>query len=135
MSNKSSLSIELDDSQARAVLAALQSPHFLEPVFDRAGARLVSRLHIYPPPPPNSTYRRTGTYARRWTFEPRRTLFSVGVEVGNITEYGPYVGDPELQADIHRGRWQTTADALEAEAPAIVDDVVQAIEKQIDGAL
>lgn len=128
-------SAELDDSQVRAVLAALASPHFLEPVFDRAGARLVARLHIYPPPPPNSTYRRTGTYGRRWTFEPRRTLFSVGVEVGNNTIYGPYVGDPELQADVHRGRWQTTLDALEAEAPAIIDDVEKAIEQQIDGAL
>lgn len=127
--------VDLDDSQTRAVLAALRSPHFLEPVFDRAGARLVSRMHLTPPPPPNSTYRRTGTYARRWTFEPRRTLFSVGVEVGNNTIYGPYVGDPELQADIHRGRWQTTMDALEAEAPAIIDDVEKAIEQQIDGAL
>lgn len=125
----------LDDGQTRAVLGALASPHFLEPVFDRTGARMVGRMHLTPSPPPNSTYRRTGTYARRWTFEPRRTLFSVGVEVGNITDYGPYVGDPELQAEIHRGRWGTTADAIEAETPAILDDIEDAIERQIEGAL
>ena len=39
-----------------------------------------------------------------------------------------------MQAEIHQGRWQTTADALEAETPAIVDDVVGAIERQIDKA-
>lgn len=131
----SSFSVDLEnEEEAQAILAALNEPHFLEPTFKRTGARLVGRMHIYPPRPPNSTYRRTLTYGRRWTFAVRRSLLSIGVEVGNDTIYGPYVGDPEMQAEIHQGRWQTTADALEAETPAIVDDVVGAIERQIDKA-
>jgi len=82
----------------------------------------------YPPEPPGSTYRRTGTLGRLWTSakrvveQERSGAFVVG-RVDNAAPYGPYVQDPQEQAPVHRGRWKTT-DQIVREHQAEVDDIL-----------
>jgi hypothetical protein len=90
---------------------------------DRGAFRVEAGMKVYPAPPSGSTYRRTGTLGRRWTTRPIRTTTEVGREIGNNTEYAPLVQGDELQATVHRGRWQTDAQVLRREAPQIVRDV------------
>jgi len=90
---------------------------------DRGAFRVEAGMKVYPVPPSGSTYRRTGTLGRRWTTRPIRTTTEVGREIGNNTEYAPLVQGDELQATVHRGRWQTDAQVLRREAPQIVRDV------------
>lgn len=70
----------------------------------------------YPPPPPGSTYRRTRTLGRLWTTsDPVVTVSGklLNARIGNATPYGPYVQDEDLQAKVHRGRWQTTKEVID----------------------
>ena len=69
---------------------------------------LQAEMMVYPPPPPNSTYRRTDklkqSWAKRVTGSGRSWL---GV-VGNRIKYAPYVQDENRQAAVHkRTGWQT----------------------------
>jgi len=83
-----------------------------------AGDAIEKSVHLihggvaqYPPPPPDSTYRRTGTLGRRWTTKTDREKLEG--RVGNATTYAPYVQDKEKQAAIHQGRWQTAQGVTE----------------------
>lgn len=99
------------------ILDALEGP------IDRGAIRIEAAMKVYPSPPSGSTYRRTGTLGRRWTTKPIRRVDEVGREVGNKTDYAPFVQSDELQATVHRGRWQTDAQVLRREAPAILRDI------------
>ncbi len=99
---------------------------------DRGAFRVEAGMKVYPPPPSGSTYRRTGTLGRRWTTRPFRTTTEVGREIGNNTEYAPMVQSDELQATVHRGRWQTDAQVLRREAPQIVRDVDATLEELLE---
>ncbi len=89
---------------------------------DRGAFRIESQMKIYPEARPESTYTRTGTYGRRWTTRPISGGGWRGREVGNNTEYGPFVGSAELQAEIHRGTWPTDEQVIDQERAAIVAD-------------
>lgn len=99
---------------------------------DRGAFRVEAGMKVYPAPPSGSTYRRTGTLGRRWTTRPIRTTTEVGREIGNNTEYAPRVQSDELQATVHRGRWQTDAQVLRREAPQIVRDVDATLEELLE---
>jgi hypothetical protein len=73
------------------------------------GYELKNELQVYPPPPPESTYRRTGTLGRSWHVK-RQGSSAI---VGNPTPYAPYVQSESQQAWMHEGRWQTDADAIQ----------------------
>lgn len=95
----------------------------LEGPLDRGAIRIEAAMKAYPSPPSGSTYRRTGTLGRRWTTKPIRRVDEVGREVGNKTDYAPVVQSEELQAALHRGRWQTDAQVLQRAAPRLLRDV------------
>lgn len=95
----------------------------LEGPLDRGAIRIEAAMKVYPSPPPGSKYRRTGTLGRRWTTRPIRRADEVGREVGNKTAYAPVVQSEDLQAALHRGRWQTDAQVLQREAPRLLRDV------------
>jgi len=88
----------------------------------------------YPTPPPGSTYVRTNTLGDGWLSG--QTLFSQSGPTmleavrENATPYGPYV-QGEAQAKVHRGRWRTTEQMMDAWE----DRVAQAVEAGIDRAL
>lgn len=69
----------------------------------------------YPPRPPQSTYRRTGTLGRKWATKVKMAPAVVGY-LGNNAPYAGYVQDRAQQAWMHVGRWQTVQDVIEDEA-------------------
>ncbi len=111
----------------------------------RLQERLLKRLQTYPPPPPNSTYVRTGDLGAAWAVgvDARGTnLFQdrVSVELHNEVEspsgrrYAGWVqGDPRdggpSQVPIHQGRWETAHQALDAESGELLQDLSNAIER------
>lgn len=107
------------------ILDILQGP------LDRGAFRIEAGMKVYPTARSESRYRRTGTLGRRWTTRRISAPGMVGREVGNNTEYAPWVQSSELQAYMHRGVWQTDEDVIRREAPGIVRDV----ESTLAGAL
>ena len=73
------------------------------------GFELKNELQVYPPPPADSSYRRTGTLKRSWHVRRQGT----SATVGNPTEYAPYVQSESQQAWMHEGRWITDVGAVE----------------------
>lgn len=72
-----------------------------------------SQVPAYPPPPPESTYQRTGTLGRTINTEVRGFgSETVGV-IGSPTEYAPLVIDRQRQAWMHQDRWWTLQDTVE----------------------
>ena len=100
--------ITIDVSEAIAKL----DPKDIKPVifhaFDGAADILLVDIRNYPPEPPESTYTRTMKLYDKWT--KAVTMSPLQAIVGNAIAYGPYVQDPDKQAWMHRGRWQTTKD-------------------------
>lgn len=75
----------------------------------------------YPPPPPASSYVRTGSLGRSIN---TRTLTSGGdIQgiIGSNIEYAPFVIGHEDQAPVHRGRWWTLYDVVSKQVDAVVD--------------
>jgi hypothetical protein len=106
----------------------------IEGPLDRGAIRIEAAMKVYPPKPPGSTYRRTGTLGRRWTTRPIRSANEVGREVGNKTvPYAPLVQSEELQARFHRGRWLTDAQALRNESPRLLRDVEDTLIEFMEG--
>ena len=69
----------------------LQGVRFLRPPMQRAVIRLQSFMAKYPPKPPKSKYRRTGTLGRRWATKIDESAGGLVGKVGNNTEYAPLV--------------------------------------------
>lgn len=121
----------LGDDEIVALLKKLESPDSMKPAFHRIGVSGKSFLKRYPPQPPNSRYRRTGTLGRKWTFAVRRKLFGIETLFGNNTLYAPDVQGQGTQAEIHAGRWQTDQDMLDQKG----DEFVQEVNEEIDDLL
>jgi len=76
----------------------------------------------YPPQPAGSDYRRTGTLGRLWTTATPHVTISghvLDARIGNATPYGPRVQGSADQAPVHRGRWLTTDEVVEAHVDEI----------------
>jgi hypothetical protein len=128
----SEFKVDVDgDEEILALLEDLQKPYFLKPAFERIGARLRTEMAKYPPPPPNSRYRRTLKLGRSWDFEVKASLFAVEAIIGNNTPYGPDVQGAGQQAEIHQGRWQTDQDVLERNLSFIDEEVGEEVEKKL----
>jgi len=94
-----------------------------------AGAHVLSKLATYPPAPPQSTYRRTGTLGRRWVMRGTRNGFSV--EIGNNTPYAPRVqGDGQLDRFREIG-WKTPESVLQAEGGAILNIISAHVKRDL----
>ena len=70
---------------------------------------LQSKVAVYPPPPPSSGYRRTGTLGRSITSEIKGIGGEIRGIVGTAIPYAPYVLSTAKQAAIHKGRWKRMA--------------------------
>lgn len=121
-------------------LDRLQAISVLEEPMQRAVLRLENRMKIYPPQRTGSTYIRGYGFPGRptserlgqsWTTVVRRIHDGVEGEVGNNTSYGPRVQSKRLQANVHKGRWQTDEDVMAQEERAIVQDFEKSIQDAI----
>lgn len=93
--------------------------------------RRVGDLAAYPPPPPNSTYVRTGDLGAGWrNAKPRldRRSGSVGLSLHNLVPYTPFV-QGDQQARIHAGRWRKIADIDKAQQPQDERDLAERLER------
>lgn len=120
-----------DKELADRLLQSIQTPGFLAPTFEMIGAQLNTDLADYPPPPPDSSYRRTNTLGRNWTHEETVGLMSIQTTLGNVTPYARFVQDPEEQAWMHKDRWQTTKDVLERREQWITNLILAAIQSHV----
>lgn len=128
----------------------------LTDIITRSAIRVEGEMKKYPPPPASGAWaaqttrrqkaaffsrlrrgeidgKRTGTLGRRWTYEIKRSNGSVSGEVGNNTEYGPFVQSEEFQAGFHQGRWGTDVQAIEREADMVGDDAERVIARRLNG--
>ena len=97
---------------------------------------LQSKVAVYPPPPPMSTYRRTGTLGRSITSEVKGIGGEIRGIVGTNIPYAPYVLSAAKQAAVHVGRWKTlTAHATEQKGKVeeFFAQATEAITKELAG--
>lgn len=91
------------------------------------GKELEGIMKVYPPPPPSSTYRRTGTLKRRWGTKAKRW----GAVVGNPTKYANWVQKEGDQTAGHKRTGWTTdvkgAEELSSRDTAIKRIVLSAV--------
>lgn len=101
----------------------------------------IPTLAHYPPKPPTSRYRRTGTLGRLWTtarpeFDWQTREFTA--TLANNTPYAEYVQSAQRQARVHRDRWRTVDDILQSREQRILsffDAAARKIEREIKKAL
>jgi hypothetical protein len=119
----------IGDEEIAALLEVLSKPYFLQPAFNRIGARLRTEMAKYPPPPPDSKYRRTGKLGRSWAHEVKSSLFAMEAIIGNNTPYAPDVQGEGQQAGIHQGRWQTDQEVLDANTHFVLEEIGEEVDK------
>lgn len=122
--------VRVKDDEAKRILATLQSGKFLQRAMQDVARQAKANIKKYPAQRPGTSYRRTQTLGRRWTYRVTMTLYSATAVLGNNTPYAPYVQSEEEQAEVHQGwGWTTDADEIEASkeyAPAIINDAIEA---------
>lgn len=101
--------------EIRKTLVDLVSADSLEGAGNRSGLLVVNRMAKYPQKPAGSTYDRTGTLGKRWTYRLRGSGRELEIRVGNNTVYGPWVQSEQFQARVHKGHWQTDEQVLNQE--------------------
>jgi hypothetical protein len=112
------LSIRIDDGDVRDLIN--RTPAKLDDAMlggmNDATALLVRELKTYPSPPAGSTYKRTRALSNSWHKEIEGRGLQIRGIVGsnqNIAPHNRVVQDEVMQAQIHRGRWQTAQDVLQ----------------------
>lgn len=105
--------IGLNELKAKMARRGRDIPAELEVATRKAVAYVHSTVPAYPPPPPQSTYRRTGTLGREIGTEVRPMGSKIIGLIGTNTVYAPWVisdekvGSRGPQAWMHVGRWWT----------------------------
>jgi hypothetical protein len=89
-------------------------------------------MQAYPPAPAQSSYKRTGTYGRRWTVRVSRSGNGLSGTVGTNVPYAAYVGSRMFQTTAHRRTgWETDARAVATNEGAIVADFQSAVDRAL----
>jgi len=104
----------------------------IERAMKKATLHLQARIAVYPPPPPTSTYRRTGTLGRSITSEVK----GVGTDevwgiVGTAIPYAPAVIGPEQP--FYMKHWKTITQHAEDEKPQVEEFFVEAGQEIVGG--
>ena len=113
-------------------LGRLAAVKTLRPPMEKAVRIVEAEAKIYPPPPPASSYARTGTLGRQWLGRVENRSTSLLGIVGNRTPYAPWVQSPTKQAWMHKGRWPTTENIVEKTNRQIAGAFEDAIRKVIN---
>jgi hypothetical protein len=117
----------IEHLEARLKRMTAETRSELERATHQAVLYVHSQLPPYPAPPPNSTYRRTGTLGRTITTEVRSLGNDVVGAIGTNTVYAPWVisdkpvGSRGPQAWMHVGRWWTLQQVVRDAKDAIMD--------------
>ena len=122
-----------------AKLAGAASLNTLIAPMKRAQELIRQRMADYPPPPPASTYVRTGDLGRSWGAQSpiggvgglMGVIASSDVPYAGFVEHDPTLGDPH-QAWMHVGRWQTDLQVVNESAEQIGQDFTAAIQAELN---
>ena len=129
--------------QAKLARASEEMPQALTGLMTKSILYAQGQIPAYPPPPPTSTYVRTGTLGRVVTAfpgvsggrslgggggggggQPLTRVESIGGGVrgviGGRLSYMPYVIDEDEQAYMHRGRWWTLQSVIRGAKTGII---------------
>src|SRR3954465_14386022 len=113
-------------------LGAAKAIQTYEPPMQRSVLRLQRPMQAYPPAPAHSTYRRSGTYGRRWVTKVISSAGGLVGSVGNNVSYAPFVGSSIFQTTAHRATgWETDAKAVQENEDAILADFQAAADKAL----
>lgn len=97
---------------------------------DKSLQHIQRRIAKYPPKPPSSRYRRTGTLGRRWTTKIEKNG-SRGI-VGNNTSYAPDVQGPEQKVIFKKIGWKTIGTVGREESDAVIGYFEDEIRKKVN---
>lgn len=112
---------------------SLQQIHdILRPPMQRSVMIVQNALAKYPAQRSGSSYVRTGTLGREWTTRVRPEGGKLVGRVGTKVIYAPFVQSSQFQAAIHKGRWQTDVQVLEANRDRILRQFESAIERALE---
>lgn len=121
-----------------AKLAGAASLNTLMAPMKRAQELIRQRLADYPPPPPASTYVRTGDLGRSWGAQSpvggvgglMGVIASTDVSYAGFVEHDPTLGDPHQAWNMHH--WQTDLQVVNESAEAIGRDFTAAIQAELN---
>jgi len=118
--------------ELRRRLSDPQIRGFAKDAMEQAVALLSSETARYPPPPPWSTYRRTGTLGRNWRLRVETSGNNVTGKVYNETPYGPFVQGKEQVWFHKRTGWRTLPDVATKQMKAIEAFFTDALKRMRD---
>jgi hypothetical protein len=107
----------------------------LRRAMDKSVKTLQAVMQRYPPAPPSSSYRRTGTLGRRWVATASGYVGQIQGILANPTPYAPLVVGDEDQAWMHKGRWATVgqqAEKQKAKFAGFFQEGIDAAVKEMD---
>lgn len=129
------MSIEIEVRGLEEVRGRIQQADvdaMIEKTMEKAMAYVLGEVPAYPPPPENSTYRRTMTLGRKITTAVKPIGGEVVGVIGAYIEYGRDVVGEGEQRPVHEGRWWTlqgvvrgAAEGIEAIFKKAVEDLVK----------
>jgi hypothetical protein len=90
---------------------------YMRRAMDKSIKTIQRKAQAYPPAPPGSSYKRTGTLGRRWIGTATGVVGNIKGILANPTPYGPYVMSQDEQAEMHKGRWSTIEQIAEDSMP------------------
>ncbi len=120
------ISAEVGEAIAELERIGGNIPEALGEGLDEAAFIVEDAMKTYPMQRP-TTYVRTGRLGRSWTTRPIREPGAVGRQVGNATDYAPWVQSQKLQAWMHRDWWQTDEEVIADNRATIVQVVNDAL--------
>lgn len=85
----------------------------------------------YPSEVPNTPYVRTYNYLNSITTVRGGTASVVKYDIEQGMSYSKYLRDPDDQAPVHRGRWETTNRIVERLLGAVISNLVNVIDSLI----
>ena len=95
-----------------------------------ASSLVMAETKRYPPPPPASTYQRTGALGRSWQKKVEPYTSGVrGIVDSQGVPYAVYVMGAPGQAWMHKGRWATVGDIAKREAQNVRRVIIKALER------
>lgn len=100
----------------------------LSPAFGAYGTNVIGKVAPYPPKPPASKYNRTMQLFRGWYQSPTRK----SVEVGNVTNYAPWVQGERTQVWYHaRTGWKTLEPEAMKQSLDLRNDIIRIYESLV----
>jgi len=113
---------------AVTLLEDIASLKWTEKSMTEYGQKVIRGVSPYPPPPPQSTYRRTGNLGRKWYLDVKEKE----VEVGNVASYAGWVQDEQYQVAVHDNTgWETIQFWALEEIDNMVAGMVEEIESLV----